>query len=418
MLQTYQYRIYPTAKQRLKFDEALDACRQIYNQALDIRKSAYDERKESISYNIQQKMLTELRRKSNFWSSIHIDILQDALRRSDKAFSAFFRRVKKGETPGYPRFKGEGRYRSFTYSHLSQKLIRYTKRRLDYVVVPQIGKVKIRLHRTLPEGKIRTLRILCKASGWYADISVKVPDVKKIEIQSVAGVDVGLESFLTTSDGDKIENPRHLRQSEKKLTLKQRKLSKRVKGSNRRLKARHHLALLHEHIANQRKDFHYKTSHWLYSFYDAIVVENLQIANMVKNHHLAKSISDASWGNFVLSLASKAEKAGKHLIKVDPKYTSQKCSQCGETVKKSLSVRTHQCYYCGLVLDRDENAAINILRAATALRGGDGLPSPLNREVRNACIVEPDTGQLLLFQAPREVRYRYTGRTESMIQEG
>ena len=398
MITTFQYRLYPTVKQEKIFEEQLDACRQIYNQALAMksrfapplrcgRKEAYEEKsvgfactfwKESISYCSQAAYLTQLRKKSKYWASFHIDILQDTLRRLDKAYEAFFRRVKAGEKPGYPQFKSEGCYQSVTYSHLSKKLIHLTPNRLNHIVVPKVGKVKIRLHRPLPDGKIKTLQLLRKASGWYANIAVEIPDIPKVEIKTSVGVDVGLESFLTTSDGDKVENPHYLRKAEKELKRKQRLLSKKKKGSNRRKNTRRKVAILHEHITNQRKDFHCKTSHGLYKRYDAIVVEDLQITNMVKNHHLAKSISDAAWGNFILSLESKAGNTGKHLVKVSPKYTSQKCSQCGEIVKKSLSIRTHQCNNCGLVLDRDENAAINILRAATALQGGDGLPSPKN----------------------------------------
>ena len=238
------------------------------------------------------------------------------------------------------------------------------------IVVPKVGAVKIRLHRPLPAGKIKTLTIQRKASGWYANITVEVPDVPKVEIQSAVGVDVGLESFVTTSDGEKTENPRHLRQAKRLLKRTQRRLSKRIKGSHRRRKQVDALAKQHEHVANQRKDFHFKTAHRLFSRYDAVVVEDLQIQNMVKNHHLAKSISDAAWGNFLSALASKAENAGKHLLKVPAHGTSQICSSCGEAVNKSLAVRTHHCDSCGLSLDRDVNAAINIKRAASVLRGG------------------------------------------------
>jgi len=379
MITTYQYRIYPTTKQRLTFESTLEACRNLYNQALDQRKQAYETTGKGLTYLVQANQLTPFRQEFPFWASLHIDILQDTLRRLDKAYNAFFRRVKSGENQGCPRFKGKGRYRSFTYSHLAKTLIIPIKGRLARIVVPKVGHVKIRLHRPLPNGKIKTLQILRKASGWYANITIEVDDVAKVrladsrngvDIQSLVGVDVGLESFLTTSDGEKIENPRHLRKTEKKLKRLQRRLSQRQKGSRRRAKLRERLAKCHERIVNQRRDFHYKTAHRLYSQYDAVAVEDLQIANMVKNHHLAQSISDAAWGNFVLVLGSKAENAGYHLMKVSPNGTSQRCSSCGEIVKKSLSIRTHRCDSCGLVLDRDHNAAINIKRVASTLRGG------------------------------------------------
>ena len=334
-----------------------------------MRIETFKETGNALSYNTQAKMLTELRGQSTFWNRLHIDIQQDTLRRLDKAYDAFFRRLKAGENPGFPRFKGKGRYRSITFNHLSVNLIRNVNNKFARVIVPKLGQVKMRYHRPLPDGKIKTLTIQRKASGWYTNITVEVPDVPKVKIQSAVGIDVGLESFLTTSDGVKVENPRHLRHAEKQLKKKQRHLSRRKKGSHRRRKQATILAKHHEHVANQRSDFHYKTAHALFSQYDAVVVEGLTIDNMKRNHYLAKSISDAGWGNFRLALESKAENAGTHLFKVPPHGTSQKCSACDAIVKKSLATRTHQCD-CGLTVDRDHNAAINILRAATALRRG------------------------------------------------
>jgi putative transposase len=355
-----------------------------------MRIETFKETGNALSYNTQAKMLTELRGQSTFWHRLHIDIQQDTLRRLDKAYDAFFRRLKSGENPGFPRFKGKGRYRSITFNHLSVNLIRNVDNKFARVIVPKLGQVKMRYHRCLParldgsdvHGKIKTLTIQRKASSWYANITVEVPNVPKVEIESAVGIDVGLESFLTTSDGVKVENPRHLRIAEKQLKKKQRHLSRRKKGSHRRRKQVAILAKHHEHVANQRRDFHYKTAHALFNQFDAVVVENLQIRNMLKNHYLAKSISDASWGNFVKTLESKAENAGTHLLKVPPHGTSQKCSACDSIVEKSLATRTHQCD-CGLTVDRDHNAAINILRAATALRGGaaDQLP-PKNSTCR------------------------------------
>ena len=188
---------------------------------------------------------------------------------------------------------------------------------------------------------------------------------------------------------------------------KQRRVSKRKKGSKRRKKLVNDLAKQHEHVANQRKDFHYKTAHSLFSRYDAVVVEDLQITNMVKNHHLAKSISDAAWGNFCLALGSKAENAGCHLLSLPPHGTSQMCSSCGGVVKKSLAVRVHRCS-CGLTIDRDHNAAINILRAASALRGGAlVVNSPekllIERKKREIpTVYESETGQLYFLKPPSD----------------
>ena len=370
MVKTYQYRIYPTTKQRKTLDAILEAGQTLYNQALAMRKHAYEKHGESLNYKIQANHLTPLRQESCFWSSIHIDVLQDTLRRLDKAYRAFFRRAKAGQDPGFPRFKGKGRYRSMTFSHLSKQLIRNVRRRMARIVVPKIGHVAIRYHRPLPDGTIKNVTIQRKASGWYANIAVKMADVPEVEVQTTTGVDVGLESFLTTADGDKVHNPRHFRESEKHLDKAQRILSRRDKGSIRYQQQKEIIAKIHEHIANQRRDFHYKTAHGLFLQCDEVGIEDLTIRNMVQNRHLAKSISDAGWGNFQLILQSKAANAGKQLTKVDPKYTSQKCSGCEEIAKKSLSVRIHDCPNCGLQLDRDHNAAINIKKAAIALRGG------------------------------------------------
>ena len=370
MIKTYQYRIYPTFKQAKILLVRLETLRNLYNQALAWRKTVYRETGESVNWVIQASTLPELRQKSDTFSALHIDVLQDTLRRLDKAYQSFFERVKKGGAPGFPRFKGAGRYRSMTFSHLSKKLIRNIRKRMARIVVPKIGHVAIRYHRPLPDGKIKALTIQRKASGWYANITVEIPDVLEVAIKTTIGVDVGLESFLTTSDGDKVYNPRHFRISEQKLSKAQRVLSRREKGSTRYKEQYEHVAKIHEHIANQRRDFHYRTAHYLFAQCDEVAVEDLKISNMVKNHHLAKSISDAAWGNFRLILQSKAANAGKQLTKVNPKYTSQRCSGCDTIVPKPLSVRVHDCPDCGLVLDRDHNAAINIKKAAVALRGG------------------------------------------------
>ena len=370
MIKTYQYRIYPTIKQAKKLFTWLEMLRNLYNQALAWRKDVYSATGESVSWVTQADTLPDLKQASASFASLHSDVLQDALRRLDKAYQAFFGRVKRGETPGFPRFKGERRYRSMTFSHPSKRLIRNIRKRMARLVVPKLGHITIRYHRPLPDEKIKNLTIQRKASGWYANIAVEVANTPEVDVETTIGIDVGLESFLTTSDGDKISNPRYFRTSEQQLGKSQRVLSRRERGSRRYNKQCEHVAKIYEHIANQRRDFHYKTAHRLFSQCEEVAVEDLKICNMVQNHHLSKSISDAGWGNFRLRLQSKAANAGKQLTKVDPKYTSQKCSGCDSIVKKSLSVRVHCCNDCGLVLDRDHNAAINIKKAAVALRGG------------------------------------------------
>lgn len=328
MKKTYEYRAYPTTKQARILVVWLEILRNLYNQALAWRKDTYKATGETVKKLTQEKALTPLRQESETVAQVHIDVLQDVIDRLDKAYQAFFRRAKKGEEPGFPRFKGAGRYRSMTFKHLAKKLIRNIRKRTARVVVPKIGYIKIHYHRPLPEGKIKTLTLRRKARGWYVCIVVEIPDPVEIPVKTTIGIDVGLESFLTNSDGETVDTPHHFRESENRLGKAQRMLSRREKGSKRYQKQREHVAKIYEHIANQRKDFHYKTAHALFSQCEEVAVENLKIKNMVRNKHLSKSISDAAWGNFRLILQSKAANAGKKLTQVDPKYTSQRCSGC------------------------------------------------------------------------------------------
>ena len=389
MKKTYEYRAYPTVKQANKLVAWLEILRNLYNQALAWRKETYEQTGQSVKKSTQEKALTPFRQESEIVASLHIDVLQDAIDRLDKAYQAFFRRGKKGDKPGFPRFKGAGRYRSMTFKHLAKQLVRDIRKRTARVVVPKIGHVKIHYHRRLPDGKIKTLTVRRKASGWYVCIVVEIADPVELPVETTIGIDVGLASFLTTSAGEKVHNPRYFVASERQLSKHQRILSRRDKGSVRYEKQRAHVAKIHEHISNQRRDFQGKTTHWLFSQCEEVAVEDLKIKNMVKNKHLSKSISDASWGNFRLRLQSKAANAGLTLTKVDPKHTSQKCSGCDSVVPKSLSERVHDCPHCRLVLDRDYNAAINIKKAAVALRGGASvvndpeIPRP-GTETRNS----------------------------------
>ncbi len=370
MKKTYEYRAYPTVKQTDKLVAWLEILRNLYNQALAWRKDTYEQTGQSVKKSIQEKALTPFCQESDTVASLHIDVLQDTIDRLDKAYQAFFRRGQTGAKPGFPRFKGASRYRSMTFKHLAKQLVRAIGKRTARVVVPKIGHVKIHYYRPLSDGKIKTLTVRRKARGWYVCIVVEIPDPVEVPVETIIGIDVGLASFLTTSDGDKVANPRYFVESERQLSKHQRILSRRDKGSVRYEKQREHVAKIHEHVGNQRRDFHGKIAHWLFSQCEEVAVEDLKIKNMVKNKHLSKSIFDAGWGTFRLRLQSKAANAGLTLTKVNPKHTSQKCSGCDSVVPKSLSERVHACPHCRLVLDRDYNAAINIKKAAVALRGG------------------------------------------------
>jgi len=271
--------------------------------------------------------------------------------------------VKAGENPGYPRFKGRGRYDSFTYPQYGFKLDG------DRLHLSKIGDVRVVLHRPI-EGTIKTLTIRRSSTGkWYACFSVEYEPAPAPQKETTVGIDVGLESFATLSNGEKIENPRFFRTDEKALAKAQRKLSKAEKGTPERKKARKIVAHVHERIANRRLNFAHQTSRKVVDRFGTIVFEDLNITSMQKNHCLAKSIADVAWSMFITITESKAEDAGSRVILVNPRNTSQTCSRCGMIVAKTLSDRVHSCPHCGLVMDRDQNAAINILRLGLQSQG-------------------------------------------------
>lgn len=369
-MKTYKYRLYPTKYQAEKLASALECCRLLYNCALEQRKVAYRQFGVSVRRLDQQAELLEIKKSFPEYKGIHSQVLQEVILRVDKSFQNFFRRLKNNEKPGYPRYKGYGWYDSFTYPQSGFSLFDNSKG-YQRLKLSKIGNIKVKLHRCI-KGTIKTCTIKREVDKWYVCFACEVePEILPKTNKSV-GIDVGLEKFATLSDGVIIENPRFLRESEAKLKHEQRKLSRKKKGSNSRKKQKHRLAKIHRKIKNQRNDFLHKESCKLVKTYDTIVFEDLKIKNMVKNHKLAKSISDASWSKFIEYTSYKAESAGKQVILVNPRNTSQICSSCGNTVKKSLSVRTHKCS-CGLVLDRDINAAINILRAGTAPGGATAI---------------------------------------------
>ncbi|WP_292727254.1 transposase [Methanoculleus sp.] len=362
MLKAYRYRLYPTKSQVTLLEQTLEICRWVYNDTLALRKNAWEQEQLSISLYETNKILTQWKRERPELKLVHSQVLQNAQMRVDFAFKAFFRRVKSGETPGYPRFKGKDQYDSFTFPQSGFDLIE------DRLHLSKIGVVKVVLHRPI-EGTIKTLTIRRSTPGrWYACFSVEYDLLPVPQKESVVGIDVGLESFATLSNGEKIENPRFFRTDEKALAKAQRKLSKAEKDTPEQKKARKIVAHVHERIANRRLNFAHQTSRQLVNRFGTIVFEDLNITTMQKNHCLAKSIADVAWNQFITVTMSKAEDAGSRVILVNPKNTSQRCSRCGMIVAKTLSDRIHSCPHCGLAMDRDQNAAINILRL--------GLQSP------------------------------------------
>jgi putative transposase len=377
---SYKYKLKPTPEQARQLEEVVWPCRMLYNTALEERITAYRRCGVTLTCYQQQAELPELKAAFPEYATIHSQVLQDVLTRLDKTYQAFFRRVKAGQTPGFPRFHGRNRYHSFTYKQYGNGA------RLDtgFLALSRVGRVAVRWSRPL-EGTLKTVTIAREADGWYAIIScADVPAQPLPATRRETGIDVGLKVFLITADGLVVDNPHHYRRGEKKLAKAGKRVSRRKKGSKRRGKAVGQLARAHQTVKRQRADFHHKTALALLRQYDTIYLEDLRVANMVRNRHLAKNISDAGWAAFRAILDAKAICAGRRVIAVPPANTSQDCSGCGTRVSKSLSVRTHVCPSCGLVLDRDENAARNIQAAGIhwagqALRGLAGYPAGMNR---------------------------------------
>jgi putative transposase len=373
---SYKYKLKPTPEQERTLELVLWRCRTLYNTALEQRITAWERRRVSVSRYQQEAELKDLRADFPEYAAIHSHVLQDVLARLDKTYQAFFRRLADGEKPGFPRFQGANRYHSFTYKEYGNGA------RLDnsYLVLSKIGRLAVRWSRPV-EGMPKTVTVSQEADGWYVMFScADVPAQPLLPTGHETGIDVGLKVFLITAEGDAVENPRHYRRGEKKLAKAQRRVSRRKKGSHRRRKAVGHLQRAHQTVQRQRQDFHHKTALHLLREHDTIYLEDLRVANMVRNPHLAKSISDAGWAAFRTILEAKAACAGRRVVAVPPAYTTQDCSGCGTRIPKSLSVRTHVCTSCGLVLDRDENAARNIQWAGQALRGLAGIPAGMNRE--------------------------------------
>ena len=359
----YKYKLQPTPAQEQVLDTIFWRCRTLYNCALEQRKVWWQRGEGKVATYYQQKAeLPDLKAGCPEFAEVHSQVLQEVVQRIDRAFQAFFRRLKAGEKPGYPRFQGRDRYHSFTYPQYGNGAT------VDGSVLSlsKIGRIPLRLHRPL-QGTPKTVTISREADGWYAIITcVDVPRQTLPPTGQEIGIDVGLKVFLVTSHGLVVENPRHHRKSERRIAKADKHVARCQKGSKGRRKALARRAKACQHVKRQRCDFHHKVALQLVRENDTIYLEELQIANMVRNKHLAKSISDAAWGQFRAILEAKAACAGRQVMAIPAQYTSQDCSSCGERVPKSLSVRTHVCPSCGLVMDRDENAAINILRAGQA----------------------------------------------------
>jgi putative transposase len=375
---TYKYKLKPTPEQEL--GRVLGLCRSLYNTALEQRITAWQRVRVSLSQYQQAAELKDIRAAMPEYAAIHSHVLQDVLARLDKTYQAFFRRIKAGEKAGFPRYQGRDRWHSFTYKEFGNGAA------LDngLLVLAKIGRIAVRWSRPL-EGTPKTVTISREADGWYVCFSCADVPVQPLPTTGQeTGIDLGIEAFATLSDGTRIFSPGWYRKAERALKTAQRRVSRRKKGSARRRKAVTLLAKAHQTVKRQRQDFHHKTALQLVRENDAIYYEDLQTANRLKNHHLAKSIQDAGWSQFLSILAFKAEYAGKRAVAVPPAFTSQRCSGCGVIVSKGLSVRWHSCPECGTSLHRDHNAAKNIERFGQNLRGGVAVVASENRESAGA----------------------------------
>lgn len=361
MLRNYRYRLYPSQKQQGRLFQVFDLCCEMWNHLLDVSTWSYQATGKNFS---SRKTLYSLVKatKDNVlrFQDVHSQLLQNGADRLSKAYQGFFRKLAR-----FPRFKR--RVRSITFPDADQvtgyKLVSNERLRLSGV-----GRVRIVMHRPLG-GRAKTCTIKRTKEGrWWAIFSCEVearPEAHQ-QAEERIGIDVGLTSFVALSTGEKLEHPRYLVRAEKRLKKLQRRVSRKKRGSMNRRKAAQRVARAHARIAHQRMDFLHKLSFQLTQHYGFIAVEALNIQGMVKNHRLAKHISDASWGRFIQMLAYKAVTAGGQLILVAARDTSQLCSRCGNKATLGLEQRTFACACCGLSLDRDVNAAQNILARATA----------------------------------------------------
>jgi putative transposase len=372
MIKAFKYKLEPTKAQVQSLDWTLNRCRELYNAALEERISAYKKAGVSINYHSQAVSLPEVKEGRPEYNDVHSQVLQDVLKRLDKAYQAFFKRVKRGAKAGFPRFQGKYRFDSFTYPQYKQVPTEKS------AYLPKIGNVKIRLSRPV-EGKVKTCTVKRDSCGdWFVVFTCEVEAKLLPSTGSSIGIDLGLIHIVTPSEGKKTEAQKYFSKAQRALRKAQRRLARRKKGSNRREKARLLVAKLHRKVQRQRLDFLHKLSTNLIKAHDVIQIEDLNIKGLASGM-LAKSVNDAAWGTLTQMLDYKAEYAGRQVVRVDPRYTSQDCSDCGHrSGKKPLHIRQWMCEQCSSIHDRDVNAAKNIKARA--------VPSGVNVDVVKSCV--------------------------------
>jgi putative transposase len=364
MFRAYKFRLEPNVNQTRELAIALETHRRLYNACLEQRKAAYETEKKAIKYTEQSAWFKSERGINPYFAHLNFSSAQATMRRLDKAFQAFFRCVKTGEAPGYPRFKGQDRFDSFTYPSVGDGArIISNKLRLQHV-----GRVRINLHRSI-EGEIKTISVKREGDKWYVVAACQLPNVAVPDVSDkpITGIDVGLESFLTAADGEREASLQPLKKVLRKVRVEQRSLSRKKNGGNSRQKQRIRVRNLYARVANTRRDQHHKIAAKLINRYSAIAVESLNIKGMVKNHRLARAVLDSGWNQFLTILKHKAESAGVKIFEVNASRTSQTCPACGVIAKKTLSQRWHNCE-CGYSTHRD-HAAAQVIFARGVLAG-------------------------------------------------
>ena len=378
-MRNYKFRLYPTVQQEYKLNNNLNVCKWVYNKFVEQAQHNF------LSRNDMNYILTELKQQESWLYNYHSKMLQSVSTQLESAEKTLIELSKKGHNTGKLRFARYGEYRTFTYNQSGYKLEQCGKQ--DYLYLSNIGYIEIRQHRMIP-GNIKQVIVTRSKSGkWHAcvtcDIVEPTLNIPKIDFEKAVGIDVGIKSFGYDSDGHQTPNPLNLKRMLKPLARAQRKISRRVKGSNNRKKAVKFYQIIHERIANRRKDFQHKLSTQYAKNHDVVFVEKLEKLNMVKNKKLSRSIMDSAWGTFVQKLEYKC----KLLVEVPARNTTINCSRCGNKVPKSLAVRIHRCDKCNLVMDRDYNASINILQKGLDIFG-IGLDMKLPQELREVTPVE------------------------------
>jgi putative transposase len=380
---TFKFRMRPTVAQHASLDACLRDHRTLYNAALEERREAW-RRRVGIRYGDQAAQLSEVRAECPEQARWSYSSQQATLRRLSVAFDGFFRRVKAGEKPGYPRFKGRDRWDSVLWPSDGDGC--RWKADTGRVYLRGIGSVRVSAHRPV-EGRVKTIAVKREGRRWFLVLSCDdVPEKPLPGTGTVVGIDMGITAFLATSDGALVANPCHGRRSARRLAAAQRVLARKRRGSLNRRRAKAVVANRHRKAANQRRDFHHQVARRLVDTYDVIVLENLAVANMTRSaagtletpgvnvaakSGLNRSVLDAGWAQFATILAAKVEETGRQIVKVDPRHTSQTCHDCGHVDAGNRSGAAFACLACGHTDHADVNAARNVLRAGLARPAAD-----------------------------------------------